>query len=116
LFFGRIVSGYYVSLLFHSWPHGLLNFRIQNARSILYSYGFCLDVGLPVTSSRRLERLNPHIHRMSSPALSVVFGGFLVVLTVALINPDVGLFLIPVHAFVSVILATKRKWHLRKYF
>ncbi|MCM2586878.1 hypothetical protein NDQ47_16335 [Lactiplantibacillus plantarum] len=53
---------------------------------------------------------------MSSPALSVVFGGFLVVLTVALINPDVGLFLIPVHAFVSVILATKRKWHLRKYF
>ncbi|MCG5037512.1 DUF1211 domain-containing protein [Lactiplantibacillus plantarum] len=30
LFFGRIVSGCYVSLLFHSWPHGLLNFRIQN--------------------------------------------------------------------------------------
>ncbi|WP_248000396.1 TMEM175 family protein [Lactiplantibacillus plantarum] len=63
-----------------------------------------------------VRRLNPHIHRMSSPALSVVFGGFLVVLTVALINPDVGLFLIPVHAFASVILATKRKWHLRKYF
>ncbi|NKZ22613.1 DUF1211 domain-containing protein [Pediococcus argentinicus] len=54
-----------------------------------------------------LRRINPEIPAFPTSMLLIIFVGFAAIIAIIIVAPNLGLNLIPVHALISVLLASK---------